>query len=123
MLMNIPYLRKTNAAFVDWILSQQNGLYFEGERVITMHVIAYWLRHRRTLGTLSSCKPGICCLQGMVHWIKVPTISFTRRKSGDTQFRRTSTPNLTKNIGPMHALFTFMGEAYKGHTQVLCNNL
>lgn len=30
MLMNIPYLRKTNAAFVDWILSQQNGLYFEG---------------------------------------------------------------------------------------------
>lgn len=30
MLMNIPYLRKTNAAFVEWILSQQNGLYFEG---------------------------------------------------------------------------------------------
>ncbi len=32
MLMNIPYLRKTNAAFVEWILSQENGLYFEGEK-------------------------------------------------------------------------------------------
>lgn len=29
-------------------------------------------------------------------------------------------PNLTKNIGPMHALCTFMGEAYKLGTQVLC---
>lgn len=30
MLMNIPYLRKTNADFISWILKQQNGLYFDG---------------------------------------------------------------------------------------------
>ncbi|PSC70561.1 Glycosyl transferase family 8 [Micractinium conductrix] len=30
MLMNVPYLRKTNAAFVEWILKQRNGLYFDG---------------------------------------------------------------------------------------------
>ncbi|KAL4447483.1 hypothetical protein ABPG75_004702 [Micractinium tetrahymenae] len=30
MLMNIPYLRKTNADFISWILKQKNGLYFDG---------------------------------------------------------------------------------------------
>ena len=29
--MNVPHLKKTNAAFVSWILRQRNGLYFEGE--------------------------------------------------------------------------------------------
>lgn len=32
MLMNIPYLRKTNEAFVNWILQQKNGLYFDGKQ-------------------------------------------------------------------------------------------
>lgn len=30
MLWNMPYMRKTNAAFVAWILNQTNGLYFVG---------------------------------------------------------------------------------------------
>lgn len=30
MLWNMPYMRRTNAAFVAWILSQTNGLYFFG---------------------------------------------------------------------------------------------
>ena len=28
MLWNMPYMKKTNAAFVDWILNQHNGLYY-----------------------------------------------------------------------------------------------
>ena len=31
MLMNMPYLRQTNKQFIDWILEQRNGLYFDGE--------------------------------------------------------------------------------------------
>ena len=30
MLMNMPYLRQTNKQFIDWILEQRNGLYFDG---------------------------------------------------------------------------------------------
>lgn len=30
MLWNLPYMRRTNKAFVDWTLSQRNGLWFEG---------------------------------------------------------------------------------------------
>ena len=30
MLWNMPHMRKTNKAFVDWILGQNNGLYFLG---------------------------------------------------------------------------------------------
>ncbi|KAL4423982.1 hypothetical protein ABPG75_001283 [Micractinium tetrahymenae] len=30
MLWNMPYMRRTNAAFVAWILNQTNGLYFTG---------------------------------------------------------------------------------------------
>ncbi|KAL4421857.1 hypothetical protein ABPG77_001339 [Micractinium sp. CCAP 211/92] len=30
MLWNMPYMRRTNAAFVAWILNQTNGLYFPG---------------------------------------------------------------------------------------------
>jgi hypothetical protein len=33
MLMNMPYLRKTSKAFIKWIFSQKNGLYYEGEWV------------------------------------------------------------------------------------------
>ena len=32
MLWNMPYMRRTNAAFVAWILNQTNGLYFHGGR-------------------------------------------------------------------------------------------
>ena len=32
MLWHMPYMRKTNQAFVDWILAQKNGLYFLGAR-------------------------------------------------------------------------------------------
>ena len=32
MLMNMPYLRQTNKQFIDWILEQRNGLYFDGEQ-------------------------------------------------------------------------------------------
>ncbi len=31
MLWNLPYMRRTNQAFVNWTLSQRNGLWFEGE--------------------------------------------------------------------------------------------
>ena len=31
MLWNLPYMRRTNKAFVEWTLSQRNGLWFEGE--------------------------------------------------------------------------------------------
>ena len=31
MLMNMPYMRKTNKAFLDWILAQKNGLYYPGK--------------------------------------------------------------------------------------------
>lgn len=30
MLLNLPYMRQTNKAFVDWIFAQENGLYYEG---------------------------------------------------------------------------------------------
>lgn len=33
MLLNLPYMRQTNKAFVDWIFAQENGLYYEGARV------------------------------------------------------------------------------------------
>lgn len=53
MLMNIPYLRKTNAAFVEWILSQQNGLYFEGESVVECEQASRGI----SLAILTMCLP------------------------------------------------------------------
>ena len=32
MLWNMHYMRKTNKEFIQWILSQKNGLYYPGER-------------------------------------------------------------------------------------------
>ncbi len=31
MLMNMPYMRKTNKKFLNWIVSQRNGLYYPGK--------------------------------------------------------------------------------------------
>jgi len=31
MLWNLPYMRQTNADFINWILTNNNGLYFVGE--------------------------------------------------------------------------------------------
>jgi hypothetical protein len=36
MLMNMPYMRKTNKAFVEWIFAQKNGLYYEGASVVAL---------------------------------------------------------------------------------------
>jgi hypothetical protein len=30
MLLNMPHMRKTNRKFLDWIVSQKNGLYYPG---------------------------------------------------------------------------------------------
>jgi hypothetical protein len=34
MLMNMPYMRKTNKKFLSWILSQKNGLYYPGKLLV-----------------------------------------------------------------------------------------
>ncbi len=31
MLMNMPFMRKTNKKFLNWIVSQRNGLYYPGK--------------------------------------------------------------------------------------------
>ena len=51
MLMNMPYVRKTNKKFLNWIVSQKNGLYYPGkwqyrgaERAATVHESLHFMR-------------------------------------------------------------------------------
>ena len=37
MLLNMVYMRKTNRAFLEWILAQKNGLYYEGRQHSLVH--------------------------------------------------------------------------------------
>ncbi|KAI7840968.1 hypothetical protein COHA_005197 [Chlorella ohadii] len=45
MLWNLPYMRRTNQAFVNWTLSQRNGLWFEGYGPVDQGAFLQYYEH------------------------------------------------------------------------------
>jgi hypothetical protein len=49
--MNMPYMRKTNEDFLNWILSQKNGLYYPGEYMGGANSpLRFCMTHRGNMG-------------------------------------------------------------------------
>ena len=78
MLWNLPYMRRTNKAFVDWTLSQRNGLWFEGALA---HCVTVCPSDQCMGGTTKLAPASLRVFQATGQWTRVPSSSSTRTKS------------------------------------------
>lgn len=60
MLWNMPYMRRTNAAFVAWILNQTNGLYFTGKGAGCLAAVEVYMICAACWCCRGFCQPAAC---------------------------------------------------------------
>ena len=69
MLWNMPFMKKTNADFIDWILNQHNGLYYGRECSLRLQSASMgssncWACSYMGVRGMSNDMLGVLCAQG-----------------------------------------------------------